>query len=464
MNQPWHVIQKLEADNSRLAKEAIVAEAAKNNLKEFFLGAKLALDCLVSFGVKQVPEKESADGVGLSWDEFSTLANKLISRELTGHAARDAIIAASEQATTEQWNNWYRRILIKDLRCGTSEKTINKVVKKNYKEYEIPVFTCQLAHDSKEHSGKVKGKKLISDKLDGVRLLTFVYPDGRVDQYSRNGKELHNFEHVKRQFSMIASKLPEPMVFDGEIMSSSFQTLMKQVHRKENVDATDAVLYLFDWLPVSAFTNGIHKKPQQQRSDELEQWFTNNGAFASIAANIRTLPQELVDLDSKEGRARFNEINQAAIDAGREGIMIKDPNAYYELKRSVAWLKLKPVITVDLEVINVEEGTGKNTGKMGALACHGVENGKHISVSVGGGYTDQMRAEIWADIKQRPVEWTTVVDGKANINVAMPTDRIIIGQIVEVEADAITQNQDGTYSLRFPRFVRFRGFDQGEKL
>jgi hypothetical protein len=26
------------------------------------------------------------------------------------------------------------------------------------------------------------------------------------------------------------------------------------------------------------------------------------------------------------------------------------------------------------------------------------------------------------------------------------------------------QNQDGTYSLRFPRFVRFRGFEPGEKL
>jgi hypothetical protein len=40
----------------------------------------------------------------------------------------------------------------------------------------------------------------------------------------------------------------------------------------------------------------------------------------------------------------------------------------------------------------------------------------------------------------------------------------LVGQIVEVRADAVTQNQDGTYSLRFPRFLRFRGFDAGEKL
>ena len=30
----------------------------------------------------------------------------------------------------DQWNNWYRRILIKDLRCGVSEKTVNNVAKK----------------------------------------------------------------------------------------------------------------------------------------------------------------------------------------------------------------------------------------------------------------------------------------------------------------------------------------------
>jgi DNA ligase-1 len=40
----------------------------------------------------------------------------------------------------------------------------------------------------------------------------------------------------------------------------------------------------------------------------------------------------------------------------------------------------------------------------------------------------------------------------------------LVGQVVEVRADAVTQNQDGTYSLRFPRFLRFRGFIAGEKI
>ena len=51
-----------------------------------------------------------------------------------------------------------RRVLIKDLRCGVSEKTINKVVGKS--DWRIPVFTCQLAQDSEGHPGKMRGRKL----------------------------------------------------------------------------------------------------------------------------------------------------------------------------------------------------------------------------------------------------------------------------------------------------------------
>ena len=55
--QPQQIIQKLEADNSRLAKEAIILEAMQEGLDEFFEGCKMALDPLHTFGVKQVPQE-----------------------------------------------------------------------------------------------------------------------------------------------------------------------------------------------------------------------------------------------------------------------------------------------------------------------------------------------------------------------------------------------------------------------
>ena len=103
--QPQEVIAKLESDNSRLAKEAVIQSAMEEGLDEFFVGLRMALDPLVTFGVKQVPERSDVlTGQGLSWNNFETLANQLVSRELTGHAARDAIELAMGVATTEQWN------------------------------------------------------------------------------------------------------------------------------------------------------------------------------------------------------------------------------------------------------------------------------------------------------------------------------------------------------------------------
>jgi DNA ligase-1 len=93
-----------------------------------------------------------------------------------------------------------------------------------------------------------------------------------------------------------------------------------------------------------------------------------------------------------------------------------------------------------LEVSNVEEGTGKNLGRLGALVCSGVDDGKAILVNVGSGFSDLDRDNFWHSRDKLP------------------------GHIVEVRADAVTQNQDGTYSLRFPRFKGFRGFEIGEKL
>ena len=434
-----NVISTLEDHNSRLDKEAIILAQAEAGNREFFEGARLALDPMITFGLKQIPEKKDEDGPGLDWDSFSLIITGFVNRSLTGNLARDTVAKMMASATKAQWNGWYRRILIKDLRCGVSEKTVNKVVEKKYADYIIPIFACQLAHDSANHESKVSGQKLIEVKLDGVRVVTIVYPDGRVDMFSRNGKELINFPHVTEQISAVVKKTPPPyaLVLDGEIMSSSFQDLMTQVHRKSDVKANDAILNLFDMCPLEDFEKGFWDKSQTVRSQMVQAWVEQNH---TDLPNVTCLANELVNLDTDEGQLRYKEINAQAVAGGYEGIMIKDPEAGYECKRSVAWLKLKPFIEVSLEVVDVEEGTGRNVGRLGAIVCQGVDDGKTIRVNVGSGFSDSDRDSYWASRDS------------------------LLGQIVEVRADAVTQNQDGTYSLRFPRFLRFRGFQVGEKL
>ena len=313
--QPQDIIAKLEADNSRLAKEQVVEDAMNEGLDEFFQGVAWTLDKLHTFGVKQVPEA-TVDGQGLAWQPFTELADSLYTRKLTGHAAKDAIELAMSVATIDQWNGWYRRILIKDLRCGVSEKTVNKVAKKlKLDEYKVPVFECMLAHDSANHEKKVKGKKLLEPKLDGVRCITVVdYESRTVTQYTRNGKVLENFSHITKALEYYMDEIGRSYVLDGEVVSDSFQDLMKQVHRKDNVEAQDAKLCLFDIIPLVEFKAGESIQGQRRRSNMLktfEKIFSDTGC-------VEIIPQTEVDLDTMVGEVEFKDFNKKMVEEGYE--------------------------------------------------------------------------------------------------------------------------------------------------
>ena len=432
------IIKEIESNNSRLFKEEIIRREIENDNTNFFTGCRMALDPLITYGVKQVPEAE-ADGPGLSFGEFVDLATELRDRTLTGHDARDAILEAMNQSTTDDWNYWYTRILIKDLKCGMSEKTINSVVKKTKRdEFKIPVFTCMLAHDSANHEKKMIGKKFLDFKLDGVRVIAIIL-NGICTLYSRNGKQFHNFSNIEKE---LQNKLGEQskqagIVIDGEIVSSSFQKLMRQVHRKDNVQADDTEFFVFDTLPLAEFQAGKSTKTCRERHQQLLDIFGNE-----VTGDVIVVEKKEVDLDTDEGQKTFKEYNKMALDRGLEGIMIKDVDALYECKRSHFMLKAKPFIEVTLTVTATEEGTGRNVGKLGALICEGVDDGKSIKVNVGSGLSDEQRESFWHHKDD------------------------IIDQLVEVRADAITKNQDSIdeYSLRFPRFKTFRGFEVGEKI
>ena len=146
-------------------------------------------------------------------------------------------------------------------------------------------------------------------------------------------------------------------------------------------------------------------------------------------------------MDTENGKDIFKKFNTQSIIDGYEGIMIKDPESFYECKRSTTWLKLKPVIEISLEVVNYEEGSGRNLGKLGAVIAEGEDNGKFFKLNIGSGFSDEQRLNFWKNKED------------------------LIGQIIEIRADSISKSQDGEFwSLRFPRFKCFRGFDKKEKL
>jgi DNA ligase-1 len=254
--------------------------------------------------------------------------------------------------------------------------------------------------------------------------------------YSRNGKIYENFSKIEDQAVQTSSRfLAEPelkngYVLDGEVMAGSFQELMTQARRKSEVDTDNIVFHVFDIIPVDEFNEGLWNKPLKDRIKLMEKL---KPVFNSMT-NFKMLESIEVDLDTAAGIDQYNRYCNDKVNEGYEGVMIKDMDAPYECTRTLKWMKYKPVYEYDLVATEVVEGTGRNKGRMGAITFKGTDaaSGKYIEVSVGSGWTDEDRDYFYKN------------PDKA------------LDRTGEILADAITQNADGSYSLRFPRMNKWR--------
>lgn len=455
--QTIDLIHSLESTNSRNAKAELITEAYHAGNREFFYACRLAYDPLITFGVQKVPfieEGDENDPGTFTFEDFLALAEKLRRRELTGNAAREAILDAACRCHIGMWNDFYRRILRKDLRIGVETKTYNSIlgpIAKNdpdAKQFMIPVLTAQLAEDGSGRNAKLlKGKKLIDTKLDGVRLLSILDKEsGVVTQLTgRNGSPNDRFTEIRQGLERIIPHLPGSVVLDGEVVAGSFQELMQQISRTTDLDTSTCRLALFDIIPLSDFMAGYCPISQMDRHKMLVELEVSGLLQKETDGRVFVLPKVLVDLDTEEGRQEAARLTEEAIRAGfHEAVMYKDPDAPYEPgRRRPHWLKKKPFIEVSLSIVGFEEGDpdGKYAGTLGALVCRGHDMDVEIETNVGSGLTDELRDQIWRN------------------------KEAYLGMIVEIRADALTLEQGASvHSLRFPRFRGFRGTVPGEKL
>jgi DNA ligase-1 len=120
---------------------------------------------------------------------------------------------------------------------------------------------------------------------------------------------------------------------------------------------------------------------------------------------------------------------EEAIANNEEGVMINICDAVYEFGRTWNLMKVKKMNTLDLEVVDYEEGSGRLAGTLGAIHVR-YKNGN--IVKVGSGFSDDLRKQIWNH------------------------DVMIVGKIVEIQYFEESTNADGGISLRFPVFKDFR--------
>jgi DNA ligase-1 len=402
-------------------KKRLLAEHSNNLVLKKIL--RYALDPYITFNVVKVPavkKRYTLKDEAARWDVFFEAADLCASRAYTGNIAINLLHVALSAASAEE-ERWMRKILKKRLGIGASTKTINNV----YKSL-IPTFDVSLAQKFEEK--RIVGKRIaVEPKLDGIRCFAIV-KNGEALLYARSGKLIKNFDStIGKELSNLGDGC-----YDGEIMGEDFIALMRQAYRKENVDTEGTYLSLFDYLPIREWTTREVRLSCEERYAILVRRIYGMSAqdvtqTILVGQNHLRAPKYLRVVKRQHVKSDYEEIKKLHdkfVAERFEGAMIKDLDATYRFGRGYEVMKLKAALDLDLEVVRVEEGTGKYIGTAGAI----IVNFNGVEVGVGSGLTDKTRSQIWLN--------------KDNF----------IGRIAEIQFQEITP--DG--SLRFPRFICWR--------
>lgn len=234
------------------------------------------------------------------------------------------------------------------------------------KEPKAPLSQAMLA---RPYKGIMPESYAVEPKIDGVRVIVEVCRQTlAVAMKTRNGNPLPSIAHLGYWFADAAQQ-HGVFTFDCEAVSGAdFYDAVGAIRSSE--PAKDAFLWLLD-LP-----------------DDVGTYRERRALMAKFCfSDSVRLVESFMGISPNDAFRRF-------VSQGFEGAMVKDADApYMQGKRSNAWLKVKAVDAEDCPVVSVHEGEGRLAGTMGHVV---VENNGRL-VRVGGGFTDEQRATIWAN-------------------------------------------------------------------
>lgn len=418
------ILEALESTTKRLEKEAILKEhLCSNALLQRVL--YVVFDPYINFGVSK--SKVNNNNTFVFDDNQSdtmisifvnNVLNALIERRYTGNAAK-AIVNEHMSKCDELTLKWCNRILMRNLRCGIQATTVNKIFPGLINEFDVQLastlgYTC--SNEVITINEKLTYPLVSEPKLDGLRLIVIKHNEN-VTMFTRNGTQLETLPRLKKFFE--GRQDIQEMVFDGEgLTSGCWENSVSTMMAYKNNKGDDGFVYnVFDCMTFLEWEEKLCERDQLKRRQVLDSLFSENDEhiIKKTEFNICNSEEDVLN------------VYKRSLDAGYEGIMIKQLNGLYTFDRSKAWKKLKPIMTYEGVIVGTTDGNvgAKREGKFGGFIVM-LEN--NVTTEVGSGMSDAMKDEINNDRDS------------------------YIGKIAEVGGQLLTP--DG--KIRFPRFVRFR--------
>ena len=435
------LLSEAEATSSKTEKVDIVAKYAvsiDSAVSDLLLRS---LSPMITYGVAKLPASPDYRAPSAGFDIYAVglrLLDNLASRTLTGNAAQEAIstflafvpdVAPITGSVTLR--EAFRRILLKDLRAGFGDSTVNKAVKGL-----IPVFPymrCSLIKDVKLDSWPWESGVVSQEKADGMFANMDVEAGGLVQLSSRQGTQFP-MDPFADLASEAQARLTPGLQYHGELLverngavlpREQSNGILNHVVQGGSFAAGDRPVYLlWDGIPLTAI------KPKGKYEVKFSARLA--GLMARLAASqapgqaISLIETRIVN-SLEDAYSHYREL----LAKGKEGTIIKHPGAIWRDGTSKEQVKLKLEVDVDLEITGFTEGNGKNADTFGSITTKTSDGLLVVDVS---GFTDAKRKELH--------------DNRQDV----------IGKIMTVRANSIMTPQNGNdpHSLFLPRYVEIR--------
>ncbi|HWQ49787.1 MAG TPA: ATP-dependent DNA ligase [Methanosarcina sp.] len=314
----------------------------------------------------------------------------------------------------------------------------------------IKMMLSQISPDIVADIKEMK-EAAIEWKFDGARVQVHKAGDS-VTLFSRKLENVTNSlpdlveiirKHVKAESAILDG---EAVAVDENGKPRAFQEILKRFRRKYDVEekalGIPIQLNLFDIMYLNGKTLiDLSLIERRKALESCVESSVEDSKSICVDKQIITGDLELIEKIYKE-----------ALEAGHEGVMVKNPNSFYSPgKRGKNWLKKKPLMeTLDLVVVGAEWGFGRRANLIGSytVACYDPETLRYLQVGkVGTGLTDDQLKEL-----------TEMLSGLMEGGEAGGVFAIRPKIVLEIAFEEIQKspNYDSGFALRFPRFIRIR--------
>ena len=336
---PFIFVLKLATLKKIPDKKTVLRGAAADGCTQLFEGFQMAFDKKRVCNVKSAPlieidetmtKEEIMEPGTYTWDMFKVLIGLLEKNELDDDTKKNLLYEVCEESGVLEWNAFYRPIIMKNLKCGVTAKTINAILDEfgaDAAKYKTPVWKIQKISDNGLHAGL----KYVEPVLTGKRAIIIVDKKLKTAKaYSETGALIKKPDIDLGPLVELSYQFPDSIVFDGNMIKRDYGTLMDK-------DGDDMYYAVYDILPLSDFNQSYCPMPLQERKNTLNDF--NSILREETDGKMFVLPSMMLDFSEDNSQKKLQEIKDEAQDAGYKSIVLKDVNSHYTCEKDLSWFK-----------------------------------------------------------------------------------------------------------------------------